>query len=73
MREGGRGEWRKQHNQKLHNLCSSANILAIKEYETGKTYGIHGGFGGGKPKGRGTFGRSKSKWHDKYKETAWKG
>jgi hypothetical protein len=38
------GEWRKLHNEELHNLYSSPDIWAdnIKENEVGRTCGTHG-------------------------------
>jgi hypothetical protein len=50
------GEWRKLHNEELHNLYSSANVvrqIKSKEDEVGRASGMHGrgekgvqGFGG---------------------------
>jgi hypothetical protein len=48
------GEWRKLHNEELHNLYSSPDIISqVKANEVGGAYGTHGrgeksvhGFGG---------------------------
>jgi hypothetical protein len=38
------GSWRKLHNDELHSLYSSPNVVrAIKEGEVGWTRGMHGG------------------------------
>jgi hypothetical protein len=40
------GSWRKLHNDELHSLYSSMNIvrvIKINEDEVGRTYGTHGG------------------------------
>jgi hypothetical protein len=35
--------WRKLHNDELHSLYSSPNIVRVKEDEVGGTCGTHGG------------------------------
>jgi hypothetical protein len=37
------GSWRKLHNDELHNLYSSPNIVRVTEVEVGGTCGMHGG------------------------------
>jgi hypothetical protein len=54
------GSWRKLHNDELHSLYSSPNIVRVTEVEVGGTCGTHGG-----GEGRGVYGvlvgRSKGK------------
>jgi hypothetical protein len=54
MRDEVTGEWRKLHNEELHNLYSSPDIIRqVKANEVGRACGMHGrgeksvqGFGG---------------------------
>jgi hypothetical protein len=44
-RDEATGEWRKLHNEELHNLYSSPNIIKqikMKDNEVGGTFGTHG-------------------------------
>jgi hypothetical protein len=60
------GEWRKFHNEELHNLYSSPDIRQVKANEAGGTCGTHGrgeksvqGFGG-KARRKETTGKTKA-------------
>jgi hypothetical protein len=75
-RDEGKGEWRKLHNEEIHNLYSSPDIIRqVKANEVGGACGTHGrgkknvqGFGGEGPKERdhlevqGVGGRMGSEW-----------
>jgi hypothetical protein len=70
------GGWRKLHNEELHNLCSSPNIIRIMKPkrmrwaghvarmgETGTAYTILVG----KPEGKRPLGRPRRRWVDSIK------
>jgi hypothetical protein len=65
------GEWRKLHNEELHNLYSSPDIIRqVKANEVGGSCGTHGkeeksvqGYGG-KPEGKRPLGRPRRRWED---------
>jgi hypothetical protein len=65
------GKWRKLHNEELHNLYSSPDIIRqIKANEVCRACGTHGrgeksveGFGG-KPEGKRPLGRPRRRWED---------
>jgi hypothetical protein len=65
------GEWRKLHNEDLHNLYSSPDIIRqVKANEVGGACGTHGrgersvqGFGG-KSEGKRPLGRPRRRWED---------
>jgi hypothetical protein len=66
------GEWRKLHNEELHNLYSSPDIIRqIKANEVGGACSTHGrgeksvlGFGGKARRRERPFGRPRSRWED---------
>jgi hypothetical protein len=68
------GSWRKLHNNELHNLYSSPNI--VREDEVGGTCGTHGRGEGrdvyrvliGKPQGKRPLGRLRRRWEDNMKK-----
>jgi hypothetical protein len=70
------GDWRKLHNEELHNLYSSSNIIRmIKSRRMG--WSGHVARLVGKPEGRRPLGRPRLRWVDNIKidlrETGWGG
>jgi hypothetical protein len=70
------GGWRKLHNEKLHNLYPSPNIIRMiksSRMEMGRACSTHGekknscGILVGKPEGRSPLGRLKRRWEDNIK------
>jgi hypothetical protein len=67
------GEWTKLHNEELHNLYSSPDIIRqikVKEHEVGRACGTHGTGEKmykvlvGKPEGKRPVGRPRRRWED---------
>jgi hypothetical protein len=67
------GDWRKLHNEELHNMYYSPNIIRIikfKEDEMGRTCSTYGGEKSaysasiGKCEGKRPVGRQRRKWED---------
>jgi hypothetical protein len=71
------GDWRKLHNEELHNLCSWPNIIrmfksrrmrwaghAVRMWEMRNAYRILVG----KPEGKRPLGRPRRRWVDNIKE-----
>jgi hypothetical protein len=65
------GEWRKLHNEELHNLYSSLDIIRqVKANEVGGECGTHGRGEKvckvlvGKPEGKRPLGRPRRRWED---------
>jgi hypothetical protein len=69
------GSWRKLHNDELHDLYSSLNIVRVIQSEdvVGGTCGTHGEGRGvyrvlvGRPEGKRPLGRPKRRWEDNIK------
>jgi hypothetical protein len=75
-RDGVPGEWRKLHNEELHNLYSSSSIIRIIKSRRMRWVGHVARMGEkrnvyrllvGKPEGKRPLGRPKRKWRDNIK------
>jgi hypothetical protein len=70
------GEWRKQHNEELNDLCSLPNIVRVVKSRwmrwaghvarMGEDRGVHRVLVG-KPEGKGPLGRQRRRWEDNIK------
>jgi hypothetical protein len=78
------GAWRKLHNEELHNLYSSPNIIdQVKEDEMGRACSTNGEkinacrIWVGKPEGKRPLGRPRRRWVDcikiDFREIGWEG
>jgi hypothetical protein len=80
-RDDVRGEWRKLHNESLHNFYSSPNITrqikSRRMWHAREKREKCAWFLGGKPEGRRPLGRPRRRWEDVFRmdlgETIWRG
>jgi hypothetical protein len=73
------GGWRKLHNEELHNLYSSPNIIRMIKSRTGRACSTNGGKRNayrilvGQTEGKRPLRRSKCRWVDNIKMDGWGG
>jgi hypothetical protein len=72
-REDVTGDWRKPHNEELHNVCASPNIIMVIKSRRMRWAGHVGrsekmgtdcSILGGEPEGKRPLGRHRSRWKD---------